>query len=74
MRTNPMSNCNESLYCAYAIECQHMAALTRNESERLAWLEMGESWLRLVQVNREAAGMVHPQPDQTNLQPSQRAA
>ena len=36
-------------YRANAAECQRMARFTRNESEKRTWLEMAESWLRLIQ-------------------------
>jgi hypothetical protein len=45
---------DERYCCANAAECQHMAAITRNEQERLTWLEMGESWLRLARVNESS--------------------
>jgi hypothetical protein len=35
-------------YRANAAECQRMARFTRNESERRTWLDMAESWLRLI--------------------------
>jgi hypothetical protein len=36
-------------YRANAAECERMARFTRNESEKRTWLEMAESWLRLIQ-------------------------
>ena len=39
-------------YRANAAECQRMARFTRNESEKRTWLEMAESWLRLIQPPR----------------------
>lgn len=35
-------------YRANAAECQRIARFTRNESEKRSWLEMAESWLRLI--------------------------
>jgi hypothetical protein len=34
-----------------AADCQQMAYITRNEHERLTWLDMAQSWLQLAQVN-----------------------
>jgi hypothetical protein len=39
----------KNLYLSYAADCQHMAYITRNESERLSWLDMAQSWLNLAQ-------------------------
>lgn len=39
-------------YRANAAECQRMARFTRNESEKRTWLEMTESWLRLIQPSQ----------------------
>jgi hypothetical protein len=41
-------------YRANAAECQRMARFTRNESEKRTWLEMAESWLRLIQPSRSS--------------------
>ena len=38
------------LYLSYAADCQQMASITRNESERLSWLDMAQSWLNLAQA------------------------
>jgi hypothetical protein len=35
----------------YAADCQQMACITRNEHERLTWLDMAQSWLQLAQVH-----------------------
>ena len=40
----------QGLYLLYAADCQQMACITRNEHERLTWLEMAQSWLQLVQL------------------------
>jgi hypothetical protein len=37
-------------YLSYAAECQQMACMTRNEHERQLWLDMAQSWLKLVQL------------------------
>jgi len=41
-------------YRANATECQRMARFTRNESEKRTWLEMAESWLRLIQSSQSS--------------------
>jgi hypothetical protein len=38
------------LYLSYAADCQQMAYITRNEIERLSWLDMAQSWLNLAQA------------------------
>jgi hypothetical protein len=38
-------------YLLYAADCQRMACITRNEYERLTWLDMAQSWLPLAQVH-----------------------
>jgi hypothetical protein len=35
-------------YRANAAECQRIARITRNESEKRTWLDMAESWLRMI--------------------------
>ena len=37
-------------YLSYAADCQQMACMTRNEHERRVWLDMAQSWLKLVQL------------------------
>ena len=44
----PMSR--QDLYSSYAADCQQMAYITRNEQERLIWLDMAQSWLQLAQA------------------------
>ena len=39
------------LYLSYAADCQQMAYVTRNERERLTWLDIAQSWLQLAQVS-----------------------
>jgi hypothetical protein len=39
-------------YLANAAECQRMARFTRNESEKRTWMDMAESWLRLIQPSQ----------------------
>jgi hypothetical protein len=41
-------------YRANAAECQRMARFTRNESEKRTWLQMAESWLRLIQSSQSS--------------------
>jgi hypothetical protein len=41
-------------YRANAAECERMAHFTRNASEKRTWLEMAESWLRLIQPSPPA--------------------
>ena len=41
----------EELYLSYAADCQQIAYVTRNEHERLIWLDMAQSWLQLAQVS-----------------------
>jgi hypothetical protein len=36
-------------YRANAAECERIARITRNESEKRTWLDMAESWLRLIE-------------------------
>ncbi len=43
----------KELYLSYAADCQHMASITRNEHERLSWLDMAQSWLKLAQVRSD---------------------
>jgi hypothetical protein len=38
-------------YRANAAECERMARVTRNESEKRTWHEMAESWLRLIRTS-----------------------
>jgi low affinity Fe/Cu permease len=37
-------------YLSHAADCQQMAWITRNEHERLIWLDMAQSWLQLAQA------------------------
>ena len=39
-------------YRANAAECERMARFTRNDSEKRTWLDMAESWLRLIQPSQ----------------------
>jgi hypothetical protein len=41
-------------YRANAAECERMARVTRDESEKRTWLDMAESWLRLIHPSPEA--------------------
>jgi hypothetical protein len=56
----------DELYLLYAADCQQMACITRNEQERVVWLDMARSWLRLAQV--------HSAPSQVTLDKSCRDA
>ena len=40
----------QDLYSSYAADCQQMAYITRNEQERLIWLDMAQSWLQLARA------------------------
>ena len=37
-------------YLSCAADCHLMACMTRDEHERQTWLDMAQSWLRLVQM------------------------
>jgi hypothetical protein len=41
----------KELYLLYAADCQQTAYVTRNEHERLSWLDMAQSWIQLAQVS-----------------------
>ena len=41
-------------YLSHAADCQQMAWITRNEHERLIWLDMAQSWLQLAQARSSA--------------------
>jgi hypothetical protein len=41
---------NNDLYLSYAADCHLMACMTRDEHERQTWLDMAQSWFRLVQM------------------------
>jgi hypothetical protein len=56
----------KNLYLAYAADCQQMAYITRNEHERLIWLDIAQSWLQLAQV--------HSAPLESQLDKSRRNA
>ena len=40
-------------YARHAEECQNMAACVRNETEKVAWLKLAESWLRVMRTEAE---------------------
>jgi hypothetical protein len=42
-------------YRANAAECERMARFTRNESEKRTWLDMAESWLRMIKPAPQSA-------------------
>ena len=37
----------------HAEECQNMAACVRNEAEKVAWLKLAKSWLRVMRTEGE---------------------
>jgi hypothetical protein len=41
-------------YRANAAECQRIARYTRDESDKRTWLEMADSWLRLIRPDPTA--------------------
>jgi hypothetical protein len=43
----------KELYLSYAADCQGMAYITRNEHERLCWLDIAQSWRELAQVHSD---------------------
>jgi hypothetical protein len=45
----PTMNRNDQ-YVSHAADCQLMACMTRDEHERQTWLEMAQTWLRLVEL------------------------
>jgi hypothetical protein len=45
-------------YLANAVECQSMASVTRDASERGTWLEIAESWLRLAEAFKNRRNLV----------------
>ena len=42
-------------YSANAAECQKMARLSRNPSDKATWLQMAEDWLRMLPKPRRSA-------------------
>jgi hypothetical protein len=40
-------------YARHAEECQNMAACVRSEAEKVAWLKLAESWLRVMRTQAE---------------------
>ena len=41
-------------YRRHAAECQRMAATTKNEADKGSWLQMAESWLRMIKGKKSA--------------------
>jgi hypothetical protein len=37
-------------YLSYATDCHLMACMARDQHERQTWLDMAQSWLRLVEL------------------------
>lgn len=48
-----MTNDNE--FRAHASECQRMADATKNPADKRRWLQMAETWLRMIKT-RQSAG------------------
>ena len=42
-------------YLAHANECQRMAEQTRNPGEKQAWLQLAESWMRMIRQRKLTA-------------------
>jgi hypothetical protein len=42
-------------YLSHAADCQLMACMTRDESERQTWLDMAQTWLQLVELPHHAS-------------------
>ena len=40
---------------ANAAECQRMAEATKNEADKRRWLQMAESWLRMIKPRQTAS-------------------
>jgi hypothetical protein len=45
----PAMNRNDQ-YLSHAADCQLMACMTRDAHERQTWLDMAQTWLRLVEL------------------------
>ena len=52
-RIRPVSKSDE--YRANAEECQKMARLATNPSEKVTWLEMAADWLRMIPKAKRSA-------------------
>jgi len=48
-----MNNSDE--FRANAAECQRMADATKNAGDKRSWLQMAESWLRMIKPRQTAA-------------------
>jgi hypothetical protein len=48
-----MSKADE--YLSNAAECQRMADITRSPAEKALWLQMAESWRRMVSLGQRSA-------------------
>jgi hypothetical protein len=46
---------NNNEFRANATECQRMADATQNPGDKKRWLQMAESWLRMIKAPRQAA-------------------
>ena len=47
---------NNDEFRANATECQRMADATKNPGDKKRWLQMAESWLRMIKAPRPTAG------------------
>lgn len=47
---------NNDEFRANATECQRMADATKNPGDKKRWLQMAESWLRMIKPPRPTAG------------------
>jgi hypothetical protein len=50
-----MTNNNDE-FRANATECQRMADATKNPGDRKRWLQMAQSWLRMIKPPRQSDG------------------
>lgn len=50
---------NKSGYPANSAECQRMAAVDRSRAEKTTWLEIAESWLRLMPYAKRSGADAH---------------
>lgn len=50
-----MTNNNDE-FRANAIECQRMADATTHAGDKRSWLQMAESWLRMIKPPRQTSG------------------
>jgi len=53
-------------YRANAPGCQRMAEITRYETEKRRWLDMGQRWLIMILPSERTQGAKEPKPDSSN--------